>query len=191
MDLFVENFKLETVEGVAKFLSYNVEASVNALHSAERDQKTYLNKARSLAFNLKKNEVSNVSSSTLSVSLELKYFDSTRFTQRLRKDIVEGRLQSDHLVHLSTSELATDDVREGRDHATKQADLARRGDLYEITRAAILTANGIDPNKGGEFCCRRCKGTKTTHYSLQTRSSDEPMTVFVCCLTCGNRWRCT
>ena len=25
--------------------------------------------------------------------------------------------------------------------------------------------------------------------SIQTRSSDEPMTVFVCCLTCGKRWR--
>jgi transcription elongation factor S-II len=111
--------------------------------------------------------------------------------QRLRLDIVEGRLQPEHLVHLTTSQLATDEVREERDQATKQADLARRGDLYEITRAAILQANGIDPNKGGEFCCRRCKGTKTTHYSLQTRSSDEPMTVFVCCLTCGNRWRCT
>jgi hypothetical protein len=57
MDLFVESFKLETVEGVAKFLSFNVEASVNALHAADRDQKAYLNKARSLAFNLKKNEV--------------------------------------------------------------------------------------------------------------------------------------
>lgn len=58
MDLYVESLKLETVDGVAKFLSYNIEASVYALHSAERDQKAYVNKARSLAFNLKKNEVS-------------------------------------------------------------------------------------------------------------------------------------
>lgn len=111
--------------------------------------------------------------------------------QRLRQDIVEGRLQAEHLAHLSTSELATDEMRGEREESARQADLARRGDLYEITRAAILKSNGIDPNKGGEFCCRRCKGTKTTHYALQTRSSDEPMTVFVCCLTCGNRWRCT
>jgi hypothetical protein len=57
MDLFVDNFKLDIGEGVAKFLAFNVEASINAVHSADRDSKAYLNKSRSLAFNLKKNEV--------------------------------------------------------------------------------------------------------------------------------------
>jgi transcription elongation factor S-II len=113
------------------------------------------------------------------------------YRQRLRQDIVDGLLQPDQLVQLSTSELATDEVKGERAETTKNAELARRSDLYEITRAAILQSNGIDPNQGGEFVCRRCKGTKTSHYALQTRSSDEPMTVFVCCLTCGNRWRCT
>jgi len=92
---------------------------------------------------------------------------------------------------MSTNDLASDHLRRLRNEAAKNAMLARRGDLYEITRAEILQANGIDPNKGGEFTCRKCKGTKTTHYAMQTRSSDEPMTVFVGCLTCGNRWRCT
>ena len=59
MDLFVESFKLHSSEGVAKFLSFNVEASINSVHSADRDAKAYMNKARSLAFNLKKNEVPN------------------------------------------------------------------------------------------------------------------------------------
>lgn len=59
MDLFVECFNMQTgSEVVSKFLSFNVEASIHAVHSSERDQKAYLNKARSLSFNLKKNEVS-------------------------------------------------------------------------------------------------------------------------------------
>lgn len=41
-----------------------------------------------------------------------------------------------------------------------------------------------------EFTCWKCKGTKCTYYQLQTRSADEPMTTFVCCLSCANRWRC-
>lgn len=57
MNLFVESFKLQAPEAVAKFLAFNVEASINKLHTAESDNKNYLNKARSLAFNLKKNEV--------------------------------------------------------------------------------------------------------------------------------------
>mmetsp|Transcript_40657 Transcript_40657/g.73231 ORF Transcript_40657/g.73231 Transcript_40657/m.73231 type:complete len:347 (+) Transcript_40657:58-1098(+) len=41
----------------------------------------------------------------------------------------------------------------------------------------------------GMFQCGKCKGTKTTYFQMQTRSSDEPMTTFVTCLTCNNRWK--
>ena len=40
------------------------------------------------------------------------------------------------------------------------------------------------------FVCRKCKNNKCTYYQMQTRSADEPMTTFVTCLTCGNRWKC-
>ena len=40
------------------------------------------------------------------------------------------------------------------------------------------------------FTCWKCKSKKCTYYQLQTRSADEPMTTFVTCLTCGNRWKC-
>ena len=41
-----------------------------------------------------------------------------------------------------------------------------------------------------EFKCYKCKKRKCTYYQLQTRSADEPMTTFVTCLVCGNRWKC-
>jgi len=40
------------------------------------------------------------------------------------------------------------------------------------------------------FTCRRCKSNKCSYYQLQTRSADEPMTTFVTCISCGNRWKC-
>lgn len=40
------------------------------------------------------------------------------------------------------------------------------------------------------FTCRDCKSKKCSYYQLQTRSADEPMTTFVTCLNCGNRWKC-
>ena len=40
------------------------------------------------------------------------------------------------------------------------------------------------------FTCRKCKSKKCTYYQMQTRSADEPMTTFVTCIDCGNRWKC-
>ena len=46
--------------------------------------------------------------------------------------------------------------------------------------------NNIDD---GIFLCYKCKSRKTTYYSLQTRSSDEPMTNFITCMNCNNKWK--
>ena len=39
------------------------------------------------------------------------------------------------------------------------------------------------------FTCRKCKSKNCTFYELQTRSADEPATIFVTCLDCGKNWR--
>ena len=39
------------------------------------------------------------------------------------------------------------------------------------------------------FTCRKCKSKKCTFYQQQIRSADEPMTTFVTCLDCGNRFK--
>ena len=39
------------------------------------------------------------------------------------------------------------------------------------------------------FKCRKCKSRETSYYEVQTRSADEPMTQFITCLSCSNRWR--
>ena len=40
-----------------------------------------------------------------------------------------------------------------------------------------------------EFKCYKCQKRQCTYYQLQTRSADEPMTTFITCLNCGNRWK--
>ena len=43
----------------------------------------------------------------------------------------------------------------------------------------------------GEFTCPnpKCRSKKCKWFQLQTRSADEPMTVFVQCTQCGKRWK--
>ena len=40
------------------------------------------------------------------------------------------------------------------------------------------------------FQCRKCKSNKCTYTQVQTRGADEPMSTFVTCLNCSQRWRC-
>ena len=39
------------------------------------------------------------------------------------------------------------------------------------------------------FTCRKCRSNKCTYYQMQTRSADEPMTLYINCLGCGYRWK--
>jgi transcription elongation factor S-II len=41
-----------------------------------------------------------------------------------------------------------------------------------------------------EFTCYKCKSNNCDYYQLQTRSADEPITTFVSCMECGQRWKC-
>ena len=59
----------------------------------------------------------------------------------------------------------------------------------KIKRDKSLTSTNLSAATD-EFKCYKCKKRKCTYYQLQTRSADEPMTTFVSCLVCGNRWKC-
>ena len=39
------------------------------------------------------------------------------------------------------------------------------------------------------YQCYKCKKNKIVIYERQTRSADEPMTVFFECQNCGNKWK--
>jgi transcription elongation factor S-II len=47
----------------------------------------------------------------------------------------------------------------------------------------------ISKVQDGFFTCGKCKSKKTYYHQLQTRSADEPMTTYVTCLNCSNRWK--
>lgn len=39
------------------------------------------------------------------------------------------------------------------------------------------------------FTCKKCHSKKCSYYELQTRSADEPTTIFVTCQDCGKHWK--
>jgi DNA-directed RNA polymerase subunit M/transcription elongation factor TFIIS len=40
-----------------------------------------------------------------------------------------------------------------------------------------------------QYRCGRCKKRECVYQEIQLRSADEPMSLFITCLNCGNRWR--
>tara|TARA_E500000178_G_C16724765_1_gene618797 strand:- start:37 stop:558 length:522 start_codon:yes stop_codon:yes gene_type:complete len=69
-----------------------------------------------------------------------------------------------------------------------------RPDLWDelLELKKIKDENKFKPNieaSTDDFTCGKCKSKKCTFYQLQTRSADEPMTTFVTCLDCGNRFK--
>jgi transcription elongation factor S-II len=134
---------------------------------ARNNRKIYMDKARSISFNLKKN-------TKLAVSLLLGSLDATR------------------LVTMSAEALASDDVRKTRETAALKLIDSKRLDWDTANETKINEMCGIsgDALLASLFTCGRCKSHKTTSTQKQTRSADEPMTVFVLCLNCGKRWKC-
>jgi len=127
------------------------------------DCKEYKAKFRTLKFNLSKNS-------------------------ELRKDLIEGLIDPRRVVIMKPEELADPEKRRERQKAQEDIFNASRTDWLDANRDNINRQAGIKAI-GGLFKCWRCKSEKTTHYQKQTRSADEPMTVFVQCTQCGNRWR--
>lgn len=59
-------------------------------------------------------------------------------------------------------------------------------------RQAIREQKILEGNKGmatDRYKCGRCGKRECSYYEMQTRSADEPMTIFISCLNCGKRWR--
>ena len=61
--------------------------------------------------------------------------------------------------------------------------------IIKNKRRMELLSESQNQKGGSTFKCSKCKDSNTTYFQLQTRSADEPMTTFITCLTCSNRWK--
>lgn len=52
-----------------------------------------------------------------------------------------------------------------------------------------MKKQAVQLNVTDMFKCMRCFKRNCTYFELQTKSADEPMTIFVTCLECGKKWK--
>ncbi|KAJ1679231.1 transcription elongation factor TFIIS, partial [Spiromyces aspiralis] len=94
----------------------------------------------------------------------------------LRAAIVDGRVMPERFCNMSPEEMASEE--------RKRLDAQIHKDNLFKSRGAENPAAETD-----QFRCSKCGGRKCTYYQMQTRSADEPMTTFVTCTICNNRWK--
>ncbi|KAL3940645.1 MAG: hypothetical protein SGBAC_004852 [Bacillariaceae sp.] len=145
--------------------STEVEEAIQNLHPNDKGE--YSSVARSLCFNIKKNVP-------------------------LACQILLGQIPAKDLVRMNSEDLACAEQRAAMAKSAKKVNDAKRLDWDRANEDKINDMCGIkgDLLTASLFTCGRCKSVKTTSTQKQTRSADEPMTVFVLCLNCGNRWKC-
>ena len=91
------------------------------------------------------------------------------------KSLVDGDVKAHEIAFMTHQEMRPDVWKELVDAKSKR-DMAKNDSQIEASTDT--------------FTCRKCKQNKCTYMLAQTRSSDEPMTCFVQCCNCGNRWKC-
>ncbi|XP_013113495.1 transcription elongation factor S-II [Stomoxys calcitrans] len=94
----------------------------------------------------------------------------------LRSNYMCGAITAQQLAKMTPEEMASDEMKKVREKFVKEA----------INDAQLATVQGT---KTDLLKCGKCKKRNCTYNQLQTRSSDEPMTTFVMCNECGNRWK--
>ncbi|KAL6530384.1 hypothetical protein OROHE_014737 [Orobanche hederae] len=93
-----------------------------------------------------------------------------------RRKVLVGDIEPRLILELTPEEMASDERQIENEKIKQKA-------LFNSERAAAPKAST------NEFTCGRCKKKDTTYYQMQTRSADEPMTTFVTCVNCNNRWK--
>jgi DNA-directed RNA polymerase subunit M/transcription elongation factor TFIIS len=101
-----------------------------------------------------------------------------RIVPQLVKRLQRKELDAKNLARYSADVLWPDGP-----YAKKAFDIKRKDLEMEAAKAKK------DEDYSGMFTCKRCYKKKVTYTQAQTRSADEPMTTFFCCLECGNRWK--
>jgi len=84
-----------------------------------------------------------------------------------------NELTIDEIVKQNYYELCPENWQQMVDRQAKREQIQLEGDFSRATN---------------KWMCHGCKQRKCTYYELQTRSADEPMTIFIHCLNCNKRW---
>ncbi|XP_071381546.1 transcription elongation factor A protein 3 isoform X4 [Centroberyx affinis] len=94
----------------------------------------------------------------------------------LRRNVLAGAIDLHRIATMTAEEMASDELKQLRNVLTQEA--IRE---HQMAKTGGTTTDLLQ--------CGKCRKKNCTYNQVQTRSADEPMTTFVLCNECGNRWK--
>ncbi|XP_030277845.1 transcription elongation factor A protein 2 isoform X2 [Sparus aurata] len=94
----------------------------------------------------------------------------------LRRNVLCGNISPHRIASMTAEEMASAELKQIRENLTKES----------IREHQLSKVGGTETDM---FICNKCHGKSCSYTQVQTRSADEPMTTFVLCNSCGNRWK--
>jgi transcription elongation factor S-II len=94
------------------------------------------------------------------------------------------------IMKLLSNKLKTNDLvlMEEKDLCSKEVQTLLKNEEKKQFESSQSNYSKPEVEEGIEQC-RKCKGRKLKITEMQTRSADEPMTRFIECIECGNKWK--
>lgn len=96
-----------------------------------------------------------------------------------RENIINGIITSDDLCTMNANEMLN---KAKKDEIKKEIEKK-----VDEVRSDWIEKHGEVTE--GVYRCRNCGGKRTIQHEQQTRSADEPMTLFITCVNCKNTWK--
>ncbi|KAM8864209.1 transcription elongation factor A protein 2 isoform 3-T5 [Spinachia spinachia] len=94
----------------------------------------------------------------------------------LRRNVLCGNISAQRIASMTAEEMASAELKQKRQDLTKES----------IREHQLSKVGGTETDM---FICSKCHGKNCSYTQVQIRSADEPMTTFVLCNNCGNRWK--
>ncbi|KAG7519981.1 transcription elongation factor A protein 2-like isoform X1 [Solea senegalensis] len=94
----------------------------------------------------------------------------------LRRNVLCGNISPQRIASMSAEDMASAELKQIREALTKES----------IREHQLSKVGGTETDM---FICNKCHGKSCAYTQVQIRSADEPMTTFVLCNSCGNRWK--
>ena len=198
-DTSVKNPKIQKVSNAKEERATSAPASASSMPMYERLGDETRNKCIEMFFNALNQDLKTNPEHVMNIAVEIeqqlhshckgrtdseykstfrsKYLNlKDKQNPELRESLLYGAIPAPRFVQMTPAEMASD---------------ARKKECEKINAQNLLNAQLAKDTQAetDQFKCGKCQQRKCKYYQLQIRSADEPMTTFVTCVNCGNRWK--